>query len=136
MATGVPARLRPEEGRKFGLSVGTAFLVLAGLLWWRERVAGAAICAAIGGLLAIAGLLVPAQLGPVYRGWMAFAGLLSRVTTPIFMGVVYFLILTPIGGVMRLFRRNPLKHRLVGGSFWIRRRPATEAGQDSMRHQF
>ncbi len=135
MATGIPARLTPEEGRKFGLTVGGAFLALGGLLWWRGRPSGAFVCLALGGALALAGLIVPARLGLVYRVWMGFAHLLSRVTTPIFMGVVYFLILTPTGGIMRLFGRNPIRRPLSEGSFWVRR-PARDGQRGKMEHQF
>ena len=35
MAAGVPARLTPAQGRRFGLTVGGAFLLLAAIAWWR-----------------------------------------------------------------------------------------------------
>ena len=41
-------------------------------------------------------------LRPVYRGWMRFGLLLSRVTTPLILGIVFFLVITPIGLVRRL----------------------------------
>jgi len=93
------------------------------------------ICLALGGLLALAGVFVPGRLGPVYRAWMGFSHLLSRVTTPVFMGIVYFLILTPIGAIMRLFGRNPVRRRPAHGSFWIRR-PAGAEQNHKMEHQF
>jgi hypothetical protein len=64
-------------------------------------VAGARLLAlafgVISGLLLLAGILIPTWLGPVYRGWMGFALLLSKVTTPIFMGITFFLVMAPIG---------------------------------------
>ena len=135
MATGIPARLTREEGRKFGLTVGAAFLALSGLLWWRGRHSAALVFMALGSLLVLAGLVLPARLGPVQRAWMGFAQLLSRVTTPLFMGIVYFLILTPTGGIMRLFGRNPIRRPLSDGSFWVRR-PAGEGQRGRMEHQF
>lgn len=135
MATGIPARLTREEGRKFGLTVGTAFLALSGLLWWRGRHSAALVFLVLGSALVLAGLVAPARLGPIHRAWMGFAHLLSRVTTPIFMGIVYFLILTPTGGIMRLFGRNPIRRPPSEGSFWVRR-PAGDARRDKMEHQF
>lgn len=90
---------------------------------------------ALGGVLALAGLVVPARLGPVHRTWMGLAQLLSQVTTPVFMGVVYFLILTPTGGIMRLFGRNPIRRLLSEGSFWVRR-PARDGQRGKMEHLF
>jgi len=133
VAEGIPARLSPGEGRKFGLTVGGAFLALAGLLWWRDRVPAALVCAVLGGALILAGLVAPTRLGTVHRAWMGFGRVLSRVTTPVFMGVVYFLILTPIGWGMRLFGKNPIARPPVGGTFWVRR---PEGKHGRMDHQF
>jgi hypothetical protein len=135
VATGIPARLTPEEGRKFGLTVGGAFLALSGLLWWRGRVPGGLACLALGGALALAGLVAPARLETVHRLWVGFGQLLARVTTPVFMGIVYFLILTPIGWIMRLFGRNPVARPPVQGSFWVRR-PGRDGEHGRMDRQF
>jgi hypothetical protein len=123
LADGSPARLSPAEGRRFALTLAAAFGALAALLWWRERGTVAAVLGMVAAAFALAGLLVPGRLGPVYRGWMGFAHAISRVTTPIFMGVVYFLVVTPIGFVRRTVGGNPLRaHR--GGSGWVDRRGA------------
>src|SRR5688572_3965239 len=115
------------EGRRFGFTVGSAFLVLAAILSWRTRDTAAYVLGAIGGLLVVGGLLVPASLRPVYRAWMAFAMALSKITTPIFMGVIYFLVLAPVGVIRRTFGKNPLRHEAEGGSYWkIRSRKKDE----------
>ena len=123
METGIPARLSRAEGRKFGLTVGGAFLVLSAILWWRGRYGAVPFLGGLASLLVIAGLLIPTALGPPYRAWMGLAHLLSRVTTPIFMGVVYFVVITPIGLVMRLTGGNPLVHPAQGTGFWFARGP-------------
>ncbi len=135
MATGIPARLTRQEGRKFGSTVGAAFLALSGLLWWRGRHSAAFVFMALGGALVLAGLVAPARLGPIYRAWMGFAHVLSRVTTPVFMGIVYFLVLTPTSWLMRLFGRNPIRRPLSEGSFWVRK-PAGDGQRGRMEHQF
>ncbi len=133
----VPARLTPftaAEGRKFAFPVGAAFLVLAGIAYWRHP--GAItwkVLVTLGGLLVIAGAIMPAQLGPVYRGWMGFAKALSKVTTPIFMGVVYYVVVTPIGVGMRLFGRQPMRHKEQAGGYW---RVPPSGGRSDMTHQF
>ncbi|MBI1722503.1 MAG: hypothetical protein HYR48_01180, partial [Gemmatimonadetes bacterium] len=52
--------------------------------------------------------------------------------TPIFMGIVYFLVLGPIGLLMRLFRKNPLVADQRDGSVWAVR----EHRQGDMQRQF
>ena len=129
----IPARLTPSEGRKFGLTVGTAFLLLGALLLWRQRHAAAAAMGLLGTLLFAAALAIPTRLGLVQRGWMGLARAISRVTTPIFMGVVFFVVVTPIGLVMRLFGHRPLVHKEVGGGFWTT--PAS-GGRSDLERQF
>jgi len=121
LATGIPARLSTAEGRKFGLTVGGAFLAITAILWWRGRHGAAPYTGALGTLLVLAGLLIPTLLGPVNRAWMGLAHLISKVTTPIFMGVVYFVVLTPIGWGMRLAGRRPLVHTVHEHGFWFDR---------------
>jgi hypothetical protein len=121
LAERVPARLSPAEGRKFGLTVGAAFAVLAGITWWRDHELLLRAFAGISGALILAGLVVPARLGPVFRAWMGLALLISRVTTPIFLAIVYFLVIAPVGLLMRLLGRNPLRHEPEGGSLWLSR---------------
>ena len=107
-----------SEGRKFAFPVGTAFLLLSGLLLWRDKETAFRVVAGLGGVLWVAGLLIPSRLGPVFRAWMGMAHAISKVTTPIFMGIVYFVVLTPTGLVMRLVGRNPVRHKPNEGSFW------------------
>ena len=135
LEAGIPARLTTAEDRKFGLTVGGAFLVLGAFLQWRGRATASTVCLAGGAALVLAGLVVPGALAPVHRGWMGLSRLLSKVTTPIFMGVVYFLVITPMGLLMRLFGRNPLVHRPMNDSYWLRREPHGDP-TDTMRHQF
>lgn len=121
MATGIPARLSPAEGRKFGLTVGAAFLVITAILWWRGRDGAVPYVGGVGAALVLGGLLVPTLLGPVYRAWMGLAHLLSKVTTPIFMGIVYFVVLTPISLFMRLFGHRPMVHPTGDKGYWFDR---------------
>jgi hypothetical protein len=129
----VPARLSPAEGRRFGLLVGGALLVLAGVLWWRGRLSVASTAGGLGVLLVAAGLIIPGRLGPVHRAWMAFGLALSKVTTPVFMGLVYFLVFTPTGALMRLFGRNPIAPNRRQATFWVAR---TTGPRSDMERQF
>ena len=133
MAEGIPARLTAREGRRFGFTVGVAFAVLAGIAWWRGHTVSWKVLGALGGALLLAGAIIPSRLGPVLRGWMAFAHRLSKVTTPIFMGIVFFLVITPIALIMRAFGRRPMKHEEKDGSFWIQ---SPSGGRSDMERQF
>jgi hypothetical protein len=121
LAHRIPARLTAAEGRKFAFPVGGAFLVLSGITAWRDHAVISIIFAVVAGLLVVAGAVAPARLGPVYHAWMRLAELISRVTTPVFMGVLYFLVIMPVGVVRRRFGKNPLVHAPTSDSYWISR---------------
>ena len=136
MAGTVPARLTPaQQGRKFGLTVGLAFLVLAAISVWRGHTLAPRVMGGVGGVLLVAGLVVPALLLPVETAWMGLAHALSKVTTPIFMGLVYFLVFTPFGLVRRALGKSGLVHEAVGGSYWVPLDRA-ERARRSMKRQF
>ena len=132
MAHRIPARLSPAEGRKFGLTVGAAFGLLAAVMWWREHETLMYVFGGLAAALIVAGVVMPGQLGPVYRAWMGLALLISKVTTPLFMGIVFFIVIAPVGLLMRLFGRNPIRHKAVNRSYWANRSDA----RGDLTHQF
>lgn len=135
MAAGVPARLTAAEGRRFGLTVGLAFVGIGLLLYWRGKHTKAMVVLTVGGLFVVAGLLVPTYLGPVERAWMGLAHLMSKVTTPIFMGIVYFVVMMPIGLIRRAFGSPIVPERERAASRWQPHVPA-ETLREQMERQF
>jgi hypothetical protein len=135
MAARVSARLTAREGRRFGLTVGGAFLFFAGITWWRGHETATMVLGALGGALALAGLVLPTHLGPVERAWMALAHAISRVTTPIVMAVMYFVVLTPVGLLRRRFASNPVQHQEGPAGFW-KQRPVGSRRSGSLERQF
>ncbi len=99
--------------RDFGLVTGVIFIGLFGLFFpWLFEAKIPMWPWALGGVLAVWALAAPTTLRPVYRGWMRFGLLLSKITTPIILGIVFFLIIFPIGFGMRLFGRDPMARRI------------------------
>lgn len=105
------------ELRSFGLSTGAIFAILFGIaipwLWdfqyprWPW-----VIFIVLGGL----GLVAPKSLRIVHRVWMRFALLISKVTTPLILGIVFFLVVMPVGLVRRIFTRDPLAQNFDAGA--------------------
>ena len=135
MAKGIPARLTRAEGRRFGVTVGVAFIVFAALAAWRGHTTVSVALAVLGGGLALSGLLVPTRLGPIERGWMRMAHAISKVTTPVVMAIMFLVVITPIGVLRRAFGGNPLVHEPQGTGFW-RHRPADATRSRSLTRQF
>lgn len=125
--------LSPAEGRRFGLVVGGAFLVLSLLMVWRGHDPIAVGAAGAGAGLVIAGLLIPDRLGPVRRAWMALGHGIGRVTTPIVSSIIYFVVLTPFGLAMRLLGHRPLA-ATARTTAWIDR--ATGSRRSNLERQF
>lgn len=126
----------PRDLRKFGLTVGGAFLVLGTVSRWRGHELPPRVLWALGALLLVPGLVAPALLAPVERLWMRFAEGLGWVNTRIILGVLFYGVVTPVGWVLRRFR-DPLDRRLDDGrgSAWVRRPPAPP-DPAAYRHQF
>ena len=122
--------LRAE--REFGLVVGGVIVLLGS--WWlfRGKLTSAAhVLLPLGAALILLGLVWPRALVLPNKAWMLLAEGLSFVTTRIILGVVFFLVVTPIGVVKRLMGWDPLSRRAArGASYW---RPYSER-QRNPRH--
>jgi len=109
--------------RSFGIVFTVVFTIVSLLPLWRGAPPRwwAAGVAAVFGLLA---LVWPRALAPANRLWLLFGLLLHRIVNPIVMGVVFYLVVTPFGLVMRRKRtglnamRRPDK---AATSYWIPR---------------
>jgi hypothetical protein len=114
--------------------VGSAFLIVAAVAWWRGHAATAGVAAALAALLFLAALAIPERMVPVEAAWMRMAHLISMVTAPLLLGVVYFAAVTPLGLVRRIVGKNPLVHRPRDGGYWATRPP--EQRRSPMDRQF
>lgn len=125
------------KGRRFALTLAGAFALLSMVAYLRHRTVTFDVLGTLAIVMAVAGLVVPSRLEPVERGWMALAHALSRVTTPIFMGIVYFVVLTPMALIRRLAGGNPMVHKIQTDSYWVARTKADpEAARRRMERQF
>jgi hypothetical protein len=110
--------------RSFGLLMASVLLPAGGWLWWKSAatwpwVLGAAT------LLAVIGFVIPAALKPFYKGWMILAIMMGWVMTRVVLTLVYYLVLTPIAFLGRVFGEQFLQLKIkrsgVTTSYWIRR---------------
>ncbi len=68
----------------------------------------------------ILGIKNSSILSPLNKLWFRFGLLLSRIISPIIMGVIFFLVVTPTGLLMRLFNQDLLKLKFnKNQSYWI-----------------
>jgi glucan phosphoethanolaminetransferase (alkaline phosphatase superfamily) len=134
MATAAIKKKSRRAEREFGLIVGGVLALLGS--WWLYRgkfVTLSQVTLAVGGVLVLLGLLVPAVLVWPNKAWMALAEVLSFVSTRIILAFVFFGIVTPIGFVKRLFGWDPLNRRAArSDSYWI---PYSERQKDPRHYE-
>jgi hypothetical protein len=113
--------------RHFALTTGGIVAILFGLLFpWLLNLGLPLWPWLLAGVLGIWGLIAPRTLRPVYRGWMRFGQLASRITTPIILGIVFYGVVMPMGLVMRLVGHDPMRRKLDtdDDSYRVRSTPA------------
>ena len=112
------------ELRKFGLLVGGIFALLGTVSWLRGHEIPPKVLWALGALLITPGVVAPALLAPIQRAWMSGAMVLGYVNTRIILSLLFYVMLTPIGIVRRLFG-DPMNRSLreETRSQWIKRYP-------------
>ena len=127
-----------KQLRQFGLMVG-GVLVLIGLwkLYQGKHETVRFILWSVGGLLIITGSIVPKLLTPVYWIWMKLAHLLGWVNTRLLLGIIFFVIITPMAIVMKIFGRDALNRKIDKDvdSYWIPR-PPIESVKEHCERQF
>jgi hypothetical protein len=132
-------REEPVEGssdRSFGLVFAAVFLLIAAwpmldgraLRWWAAPISAAFA------LLAVA---KPSLLAVPNRWWTKFGLLLGKMVGPIALGVLFYGVFTPLGAVMRLTGKDPLRLEFddKADSYWIPRDPPGPP-PESMTNQF
>ena len=121
-----------KQARQTALVVGSVLLLLGGGSLWRGHLLRAEILGGAGAILLLLGLAVPQWTVPFHRAWMKLAGWLGYVNSRLLLSIMYYGVLTPVGFLLRLAGRDPLRRRRKGlESYWI---PRPRARQD--REQF
>ena len=110
------------EERKFGLLFAGVFTVISAYAWWK----GSSLLVyflASAGLFLAASFLLEQVLKPIRIVWMRFAHLLGWVNTRILLGLFFYLVITPVGIVMRMFGKDLLERKidLDSASYWTSR---------------
>ncbi len=79
------------------------------------------------------GLLNSKILNPLKRAWIKFGELLGRIVSPLVLAIVFFIIITPIGILMKTLRKDLLNIKFSNNkSYWIKR----NKDLGSMKNQF
>ena len=126
-----------KEVRKYGVVMAVALSAAGSLLFWRGGELHFIFFAAAAAFL-LAGLAAPAALRPVYRAWMMLAHAMGWIMTRAILIAAFFVILTPIGLLLRLCGRDILDVKLdaAGQASYWKKRDAEHAQQRDYEKQF
>jgi hypothetical protein len=100
----------------------------AGPRWW-----AVAVAAGFGLVAAVR----PVLLAGLNRWWIKLGVLLGKIVSPVALGILFYVVLVPIGLLMRVLGKDPLRLKREAGaqSYWIPRTPPGPP-PDSMTNQF
>ena len=102
-----------KQLRHFAFLVGGIFLFISiwPLIWRGESVRLWAVFPAL--ILVPLAIIAPLLLAPIYKGWMAVGHVLGWVNTRLLLGILYYGLIVPMGTVMKLMGRDPMRRQYV-----------------------
>ena len=134
--TNIIPELDTKGLRQFGLILAGMIAVMLGLvLPYLFKFAFTPWPWVGGAVLAIWTLLAAEQIRPVYRGWMRVALLLNAIVTRVVLGVVFYLVVLPIGLIFRIRRVDPM-HRTLDDTVKSYRTPSADRPHSHMEKPF
>ena len=124
--------IKLSSNRSFGIVFFVFFLLIAlyPLTYGGEIRAWSVIISLI--FLAL-GLLNSKILAPLNKLWSKFGIFLGKIISPLIMGIIFFLVVTPIGLIMRLLGKDVLNLKYnKNNSYWIEK----DGLKSKMKNQF
>ena len=121
-----------DNNKSFGILFFIVFLLIA--VWPIIELGTIRVWAIVISLIfLILGILNSKILTPLKTLWIKFGEFLGKIIAPIVMGLIYFIIITPIGILIRLLGKDLLNIKYnKNKSYWIKR----PKNVDTMRRQF
>lgn len=99
--------------RWFGLSIFVVLCVFAFIAWWRFSAEFISVLLlSVGMAIAVTYYVLPQSQGAIIRGFRLLTLPLQIIVSFLLLAVLYYLIITPIGLMLRLCGRDPLAKRL------------------------
>jgi len=108
-----------KELREFGLTIGTIFIILAGIAFWRGRTTY--IYFGAPGIIFIGfGIFLPAVLKPLQKAWMALSLFIGFFMSRLVLMILFYFVMTPIGFAAKIFGKDLLDERIEKDkvSYW------------------
>ena len=112
------------SNKKFGLFFSIIFFLIGGYAFYDEQIIVAVIFLASSCVLLLISLVAADYLIKLNILWFKLGILISRVVSPIVLGFIFFILISPIAILTRMFGRDILQlKKKVVSSYWIKREP-------------
>lgn len=115
--------VKASGNRTFGWTFAGVFLIVGlwplgfggDLRWWSI---------VISAMVMLVTLAIPAVLTVPNRLWLRFGALLHRLVSPVVLAIMFYLVITPMGLLMRALGKDVLRlRRHSADSYWLKRDP-------------
>ena len=124
------------SNQKFGLFFSLLFCLLGAYLFIIQATTASYFSFFLSMSFLLIAIVSPDALLPLNSLWMQIGLTLGMVVNPLVLGVLFFLLITPVGVVLRLFGRDELFLKLTEKSTYWNVRPNSHANQHFFHRQF
>ena len=124
------------SNKKFGIFFSLVFLIAAYFFWFTQNNFFFYLFLSLAFIFLTLSFTKPTSLKFLNQLWMNFGLLLGKIVSPIVLGLIYFLIFTPMSLIMKLFGRDELKLKIkTKKTYWLMR-TETKLDSDTFKNQF
>ncbi len=113
-------RIDNKAIRDFGILIGFILLIIAGILFYK-KIESYKLIIMLGITFIALGFVMPIIIKPFYLVWMSFATLLGWFMTRLILGLLFYIVISSIGLILRLFGKQflELNNTSLKSSYWI-----------------
>lgn len=107
--------------RKFGIVLVTILFIIGTINLFKANIYPTVILYGLDLFLTVLIIVDPVLLKPIYKILMFISHIIGWINTRLLLGIIYYLVFTPIGIVLRIFQKDPLNRRFdrQNKSYWI-----------------
>ena len=128
--------IKLPSNRKFGFFFTVIFTIISIYLFFYDNYNTAYIFLVISVIFFVITILKAELLLPLNKLWMRFGFILGLIINPVVLGIIYFLVFTPTGLMMRLFKRDELRIKLKKRNSYWKLRSKRDVNIDLFKQQF
>ena len=128
--------IKLPSNRKFGFFFTVIFTIISIYFFFYDNYNTAYIFVVISIIFFVITILKADLLLPLNKLWMRFGFILGLIINPVVLGIIYFLVFTPTGLIMRLFKRDELRIKLKKRNSYWKLRSKRDVNVDLFKQQF